>query len=362
MTLDSSFSPNILIVGCGGIGGVLAIRLLEKGAQVSIATTNAGVREVWTSTGPLLNGRQQRVRLPSSQVFEQPCDAAQTFDLVFVAVQPTQIEEVAGKLDARLKRQGRVVCLLNGLCEDRLAEHLGDERIIGAVVTWGARMPQPGHYRRTSSGGFLVGTLHGRTDQQLLSVIRLLEGVGPVRRTENLRGARLSKLTINCAISALGTIGGTTLGRLLVQRKVRELGLALMREAVAVAVASGVQLEPIAKVRLERLVARSPSTRPLTVATQHAALLALGSRYRKLRSSMLAAIERGRAPAIDFINGEIVRLGAQFRVPTPFNQAATETVWAIFRGELTPGNEAMSHLSRRSRELCELEKVEMSVA
>lgn len=125
MTLDSSFSPSILIVGCGGIGGVLAIRLLEKGAQVSIATTNAGVREVWTSTGPLLNGKQQGVRLPSSRVFEQPCDAAQTFDLVFVAVQPTQIEEVAGKLDARLKRQGRVVCLLNGLCEDRLAEHLG---------------------------------------------------------------------------------------------------------------------------------------------------------------------------------------------------------------------------------------------
>jgi 2-dehydropantoate 2-reductase len=212
-------------------------------------------------------------------------------------------------------------------------------------------MPKPGQYRRTSAGGFLVGTLQGHTDQQLISVIRLLEGVGPVRRTENLRGARLSKLTINCAISALGTIGGTTLGRLLVQRTMRELGLALMREAVAVSNASGVQLEPIAKVRLERLVAHHPSTRRLSVAAQHALLLAVGSRYRKLRSSMLAAMERGRTPAVDFINGEIVRLGTRTGIPTPFNQAATETVWAIYRGDLTPGHQALSYFNHRARAL-----------
>ena len=38
---------------------------------------------------------------------------------------------------------------------------------------------------------------------------------------------------------------------------------------------------------------------------------AVGLRYRRMRSSMLAAIERKRTPAIDFLNGEVVIRGAE---------------------------------------------------
>ena len=67
---------------------------------------------------------------------------------------------------------------------------------------------------------------------------------------------------------------------------------------------------------------------------KHALLLAVGLRYRRMRSSMLAAIERGRPPAIDFLNGEIVTRGQAAGVPTPINAKIVQTVWAIARGEV----------------------------
>ena len=69
-------------------------------------------------------------------------------------------------------------------------------------------MVEPGVYDRTSAGGFAIGRLDGATDPSLEEIGRVLEAVGPVTQTQNLRGARWSKLAINCAISTLGTIGG----------------------------------------------------------------------------------------------------------------------------------------------------------
>src|SRR5690606_32368714 len=87
------------------------------------------------------------------------------------------------------------------------------------------------------------------------------------------------------------------------------------------------------------------STLGLNRAKQHALLLAVGARYRKLRSSMLAAIERGREPAIEYINGEIIARGKRHGIPTPYNTAATQVIWEIYRGELAPGPQALSRVN-----------------
>src|SRR5206468_5387038 len=62
---------------------------------------------------------------------------------------------------------------------------------------------------------------------------------------------------------------------------------------------------------------------------KHSVLLAVGFKYRRMRSSMLYALERGRPPEIDFLNGEIVRRGAALGVPTPVNAALVAAVREI---------------------------------
>ena len=114
-----------------------------------------------------------------------------------------------------------------------------------------------------------------------------------------------------------------------------------MSEVVAVARKEDVHLEKvsgtldldwIALTEEERAAAGSPS-----LVAKHGLLLAVGFRYRRMRSSMLSAIERGRTPAVDFLNGEIVTRARTHRIPTPANVAGRDLVWAIAEGKKTPG-------------------------
>jgi 2-dehydropantoate 2-reductase len=259
----------------------------------------------------------------------------ETFDAVLLCTQPPQVEAAARIALPALAPDGVMVCLQNGLCEPRVAAICGEGRTVGAVVAWGAAMPEPGVYERTAHGGFAIGTLESKRD--LSELARVLEPIAPVDITDNLTGKRWSKLAINAAISSLGTIGGDRLGALLQHRFVRRLGLEIMTECVHVArkcdvrlekVSGTVDLEWLALTEEEKVATGSPS-----LVAKHAMLLAVGFRYRRMRSSMLAAIERGRTPAVDFLNGEIVDRGRARGIRVPVNEAARAFVWSIAKGE-----------------------------
>src|SRR6185312_14727667 len=170
-------------------------------------------------------------------------------------------------------------------------------------------------------------------DARIDELARILEAVGPTTTSANLAGARWSKLAINCAISSLGTLGGDRLGVLMRHRHVRRLALEIMTETVLVARALGVRLEKVAGTLDLDWIALTDAERVVSGSTglfaKHALLLAVGARYRRLRSSMLAAIERGRPPAIEFLNGEIIERGRTLGIPTPINAAVREQVLAI---------------------------------
>src|SRR6185503_14124132 len=321
-TSAPSSGPRLLVIGCGGIGGIVAAHLFEQGHDVTALTTNPLIADA-------INGHGFRVRgdhgpgTVRGRAVRQIKPGAPPFDYILLATQPPQVEEAARSALPHLAPGGAMVCFQNGLCEERIEAIAGPERTLGAIVAWGASMIEPGVYERTSAGGFVLGRLDGAADERLDALARILEAVGPTSVTSNLIGARWSKLAINCAITSLGTVGGDRLGVLMRYRHVRRLALEIMTEAVAVARALGVALEKvsgtldldwIALTDSERVAAGSPG-----LFAKHALLLAVGARYRRLRSSMLAAIERGRPPAVDFLNGEVVTRGKTHGIATPIN-------------------------------------------
>jgi 2-dehydropantoate 2-reductase len=333
----------LLVMGCGGMGGVTTALLAESGHDVTTYTTNAAIADAIDRNGITLRGdgasamRTVRARA----VREIP---KERFDVVLLCTQPPQVEEAARAALPALAEDGAMVCFQNGLCEARVAAVLAQSGsgvdTVGAVIAWGAAMLEPGVYERTADGGFALG-MHGprreRSVAMLDAIARVLEVIGPVELTDNLAGKRWSKLAINAAISALGTIGGDRLGALLQHRFVRRLGLEIMTECVLVARAEGVRLEKVsgtvdldwlALTDDEKAASGSPS-----LFAKHAMLLAVGFRYRRMRSSMLAAIERGRTPAVDFLNGEVCERGRVVNIATPMNDAARAFVWQIARRE-----------------------------
>jgi 2-dehydropantoate 2-reductase len=338
-------TPRILVMGAGGIGGIVAATLTESGAAVTAVSTNEAIRAAVDKAGfRLVDEGEERV----VRGWVSPAPEGR-YDLCVLATQPPNVEEAARTALPHLAEDGRVVVLQNGLCEERIAGIVGADRVIGGIVAWGASMPEAGKYERTASGGFQLGSLNGAIDADVRRVAELLEAVGPVTLTTNLRGARWSKLALNCAVSALGTIAGERLGPLVRQRRYRRLALEIMTEAVHVAKAEGVQLEKVAGTLDLEWVALTADDRTARLSAaltaKHALLVAVGLRYRRMRSSMLAAIERGRTPAIDFLNGEIVSRGAKHGIPTPHNAKIVETVWAIASGKLPSSRSTLDAVS-----------------
>lgn len=328
-----------LLLGCGGVGGVLAAHLCQRGHALEIVTHNERIARAICERGIVVHERERVLRVTASARPDLPA-SGERYDCILLAMQPPQLEEAVRHALPLLAPRGAFVCFQNGLCELRVAALAGPERVIGAIVAWGASMHEPGVYERTSSGGFTLGTLGAVEPAVFAAVAGMLASVGPVATTANLLGARWSKLAINCAISSLGTIGGERLGTLLRYRFARRLGLEVMTEAVTVARACGIRLEKVAGTIDLDWVALDPEERfqsgSASLVAKHTLLLAVGARFRRLRSSMLAAIERGRPPAVDFLNGEVVSLGERHGVPTPLNRMIVEWVWDIARGKRRP--------------------------
>ena len=322
-------------MGAGAIGGTIAACLTEVGADVTAVTTNPAIHAAVRERGFRLTGEAGDRTVPGR--IELGVPDGETFDLVLLATQPPQVEDAARSARTALATGGAMVCFQNGLCEARVAELCGPARVIGGIIAWGASMPEPGLYDRTSAGGFTLGRLRGEPDDAVRGLGALLETIGPVEMTANLLGARWSKLAINCGISALGTIAGERLGGLVMVRRYRRLCLEVFTEVVAVARAEGVQLEKVSGTLDLEWVALSETDRERTASAaltaKHALMMAVGLRYRRLRSSMLAAIERGRVPAIDFLNGEIVTYAARHGLKVPVNEKIVEMVHAIARRE-----------------------------
>ncbi len=348
--MQSAQKKRVLIVGSGGIGGIVSAVLNDYAGpwvEVVTLTTNPTIASAITQHGFRVRGDEGST-VVKGRVLTELADEL-PFDWILLATQPPQVEDASRRAVQFLAPNGAMVCFQNGLCEARVGRIAGPERVIGAVVAWGASMLEAGIYERTSNGGFTIGRIDGSDDPRLAELAIVLEPIGPVNITRNLAGARWSKLAINCAISTLGTLGGTRLGALMTHRHVRRLALEIMSEVVAVARAEKVQLEKVSgTIDLDWIALTAAERRSrgsASLVAKHAMLLAVGARYRRMRSSMLAAIERGRTPAVDFLNGEVTEHGRAHGIPTPVNAEAQSMVHALARGELKAGMDLVRRLA-----------------
>lgn len=349
---------NVLIIGCGGVGGVVASKLAQAGKAVTAVTNNDAIAEKIGQSGLIASLDDDAITTRKIDACSVLGAGAGPFDVAFLAVPPNAVEGAVTDALPYLAQGAPIVCLPNGLVEEHVSDLVDPGRVIGGVVEFGARMLGPGRVVQTAPGGITIGRLPraGITgeDVALQEVAALLEESVGYHYADNLEGARWSKLAINCAISSIGTVGGDRLGVLMRHRFVRRLALEVMTEVVAVAAANDVVLEKVAGTLDLDWLALDDDERlrmgSLGLLAKHSVLLLVGTKFRKMRSSMLAAIERGRTPPVDFLNGEVVVRGERHGIPTPVNEALRATVHAIARGECNSSIETLSRVWDETRE------------
>lgn len=340
-------AERLLLLGCGAVGGVIAGGLLRGGHEITLVTHNDEISQAINAEGIGLTTPEGYSSVPATAQTDLDGRAG-LFDTVLLAMKATGVEQAVRDVPEHLSPQGYVVTLQNGVVEDPVAHILGRKRVIGALVGWGATMQAPGVYEMTSDGELVVGELDGQMSTRIQRLKAILEAASPTTISTNIYGVLWSKLAINCTITTLGAVTGQLLGEMLQRATIRRLGLSIISEVMDVARARGVSLEPVGgTLDLARLYL-PPDRRSggfgLDLVAKHAIMSIVGLRFRRLKSSMLQSLERGRRPEIDFMNGYVVEQGQAVGVPTPVNAALTEMVREIEKGErlITPDN--LAHL------------------
>jgi len=309
------------VIGLGAIGGLVAARLSERWDWTHDRLWLAAGRraEILRERGLSIDGSSPL----RPRIFETLPSGS--YDFILLCTRTSDTESALAPALPFLAADGAVVCLQNGLPEARAMRLAGKERVLGAVIGWSATVRAPGEYAVTGGGKFILGGPGKRRRE----AARILGCVFPVRETDNLEGARFSKLAINCAMSTLGAVSGLSLGEWTSRKDARELALRIVREVVEEGALRGVRFEAVSGLRPDWLVRA-----PRWVADAAIELSAL--RRPEQRTGMIELLERGRHAGIEDLNGLI---------PRPLNQRLVAMVRQIERGERRIGPHNLEELS-----------------
>jgi len=109
-----------------------------------------------------------------------------------------------------------------------------------------------------------------------------------------------------------------------------------MREAMNVAAALRIKVEKGAGGKLDyyQFLAGNGLVKSMK---QHLFLRAVGLKYRRIKSSSLQSVERGRRTEIDYLNGYIVDRGEARGVAVPVNTAVVAMIKQIETGSRKMG-------------------------
>ena len=299
--------------------------------DVEIVTKHPEAVEIGIGDGFHLRGVKGEMHLPVKAV-RDVTDLTGSKDIILIATKAADCLDAARTVLPFLNPESLIVSLQNGICEEALSDVVGRDRTIGCVVGWGATLLGPGDLEITSTGEFVIGNIDHEPDDRLSAIRDVLDPVMPTRISENIMGELYSKLIVNSCINSLGAISGIRLGELLAIKKIRKIFIAIMREAMAVSEVLDFRVEPGGGGKLDfyRFLEGSGY---LAEFKRHLTIRIIGFKYRRIRSSSLQSLERGRKTEIDFLNGYICDQGRRHGVPTPVNDAVVSMVKEIESGE-----------------------------
>lgn len=321
------------IYGAGSLGTILGAYITKNGGEIELINRNKAHVEALRTNGAKVTGT---VEFTQAVTAYTPQEMTGKYDIIFLMTKQQQNQEVVTYIKPFLADDGVIVTLQNGLPELQIAAIVGEERVLGCTVAWGATMTGAGVCELTSatdSLSFSLGALTERPNAHLNDVKALLEKMGTVEIDRNFIGSRWSKLLINAAFSGMSAVLGCTFGEAAGDKTSRRIVQAIIKECIDVCAAGKIKIEPVQGKDIVMLldynnrIKKAFSFFIIPIAIRKHALL---------KASMLQDIEKGKKTEVDAINGAVSTFGRKVGVPTPMNDKVVEIIHSIEEGKLSP--------------------------
>lgn len=327
-------STTIAIVGTGANGASLGADMVRAGLDVTFI-------EQWPAHVEAMRADGLTVRTPETtevtpvNVFHfcQVAELRTRFDIVFISVKSYDTRWVCELIKPLLHEESVVVGLQNGMTIDDVADIVGPERTIGAVLGIAANMYNPGVVIRQipRSGTWLtVGTLDGSRTPAVEAVAQALRHSGAIEISDDIRASKWMKLIANIPEMLPSAILGLPLLDAIKIEGMREVMDDASREAFRTARALGVEMKPI----FGKAADDVPEGDQYAIDLLDAVLASYS--LPDTRVAVLQDWDKGRRAELDAFSGYVVAQQEHTGVPTPVNAAMLEVAARIQEGDLLP--------------------------
>jgi 2-dehydropantoate 2-reductase len=312
----------ICIFGAGAIGGYMAAKLAQAGADVSIVARGPHLAAIRSKGLTLLEEGADPVTV-QLRASAEPAELGRQ-DYVIVTLKAHSVPSVVGAMQPLIGPETTIVSGVNGvpwwyfhkiggpLEGTRLQsvdpgnvqwDGFGPDRVLGCVVYPAAEVSEPGTIRHIEGNRFSLGEPDGGKSDRAVALSQVLQSAGlkaPVR--PRLRDEIWVKLWGNLSFNPISALTHATLDVLCTDPGTRDVARRMMVEAQDIAEKLGV-------------------TFPIDVERRIDGGAAVGAH----RTSMLQDLDARRPMEIDALIGSVQELGRITGTPTP----VIDTVFAL---------------------------------
>ena len=304
----------LCVFGAGAVGGHIAARLLAAGfGETSVVTR-----------GPRLAAIRQHglsLKIADAEFFGRPCaatDAPETLplqDMVIVSLKAPALPDAAKSIAGLLKKDGVALFVLNGIpwwwryglpekqAPLRLLDPQGTlwqllrQRSLGCVCYSSNEVTSSGMVEGMPGDSWVLGDPVAAASPRLTAAVDVFQQAGfNISASEDLRREIWKKLLVNASLNPFSALTRLATIHLTTDSQIRTQMIDVMLEVMAVAKASGCDLQATVDV---------------------AALIAPEKRIASHRTSMLQDVLTGRSLETEALLGQVVAFARETGVPTP---------------------------------------------
>jgi 2-dehydropantoate 2-reductase len=326
-------SMEILIIGAGAIGSLLAFQLGSTGHQVTTVGRPAHVRAV-NSRGIFLDcdGRARCVNSVRGVETTGTLQRA-SFDVVLITTKVFDTAVASVQALPFVRRGASAIVIQNGVGGiDSAQGILGEHALFAGVITIPVAKPKPAVIRaHLDKGGIGIAAANG---QDAAPLVELFDQAGfRAHLYTDWRSIKWSKLMLNLLANAIPAILDWPLEQVYANRGLYELELCALREALAVVRRLHVRLVSLPGYPVP-FIAGVLGALPIWSTQAVFQRTIVGSRSGN-RPSLHNDLSRGRDKSeVAFLNGAVARAGTRLGVPTPVNQVLSDTLQGIAQGRI----------------------------
>ena len=298
----------IAVMAAGAVGGYFGARMAAAGHDVFFIARGANLAAL-KSKGLTLDSVHGDLHLPKVNATDKPADVGPV-DIVLFAVKLWDTEAAAAQARPLVGERTRLITLQNGIDSvERVAPIVGSNPTVGGVAYIASVIASPGVIKHTSQ---FAKIRFGRADKKADAALQAFVDAGKAAKIDiglsaDIERERWEKFVFLTAISGATAALRSPIGPIAADPELRGFFRQLMEEAVAVATAQGVTLEP-AYIE-QRLASLTGQIEP------------------GMKASMAHDLDRGNRLELDWLSGKVRELGRTLGVPTP----ASDTVYTVLK-------------------------------